>query len=204
MVILRTMKRAIYILLAVFMLLYFFPKDKGVRLGPGVMAPEDPVQAPIRFTRSFEFKGYKITPLRRFSIKAKVLSRRNYNRGRAADLSTVDLALGWGNMSDEDILKSIKIRQANRWYWWRTRRFPIPRREIETHSANMHLIPANETVKAVLNNVRRGDIVEFKGSLVKAQSKDGWCWRSSLTRKDTGAYSCELVWVDDFNIIKYD
>ncbi len=99
-------------------------------------------------------------------------------------------------------MNSIKIWQINRWYWWWTRKFPLSRREIETHSANMHIIPANEKVQTALKEVRRGDIVEFKGSLVKAQAKDGWCWVSSLTRADTGNHSCELVWVDDFNIIK--
>ncbi len=69
------------------------------------------------------------------------------------------------------------------------------------HSANMHIIPGNNTVKEALKKARRGDIIELKGSLVKAVAKDGWRWTSSLTREDTGDYSCELVWVDDFNIV---
>ena len=32
--------------------------------------------------------------------------------------------------------------------------------------------------------------------LVEATSEDGWRWRSSLTREDTGARSCELVFVE--------
>ncbi|MFH1094060.1 MAG: hypothetical protein V1739_07935 [Candidatus Omnitrophota bacterium] len=202
--ILQTMRKAIYILLTLFVVLCFFSKGNRVILGPGVKAAEDPHQVPISFVRSFEFKDFKITPLAEFSIKAKVLSRKNYNQGRSADLSPVDLALGWGKMSDEAILQSIKIWQANRWYWWWTRKFPIARSEIETHSANMHIIPANETVKEALKGVRRGDIVEFEGSLVKVQAKDGWSWGSSLIRNDIGAHSCELVWVEVFDIIKPD
>jgi hypothetical protein len=30
---------------------------------------------------------------------------------------------------------------------------------------------------------------------VEAQGRDGWSWRSSLTREDTGAGACELVFV---------
>ncbi len=90
---LRIMKKAIYVFLTVFIILCFFQKDRGCRLSPGVMAADDPVQAPIPFSRDFEFKGYKITPLAQFSIKAKVLSKKNYRCGRTAELSPVDLAL---------------------------------------------------------------------------------------------------------------
>lgn len=202
--ILQTLKKLNYILLAVFVFFYFFSKNSTIKLGPGVKAAEDPQQVRILLTSSFKFKDYEITPLADFSIKAKVLSKKNYSLGREADISPVDLALGWGNMSDEEVLKSIKIWQRNRWYWWKTRKFPIPRREIETHSANMHIIPADDEVRESLKNIRRGDIVEFKGSLVKVIGKDGWRWFSSLTRDDTGGHSCELVWVDDLNILNYD
>ncbi|MCK4994330.1 MAG: hypothetical protein KAS13_04695 [Candidatus Omnitrophica bacterium] len=67
-------------------------------------------------------------------------------------------------MSDETVLKTIKIWQKNRGYWWRTREFPIPHREIEMHSANMHIIPADETVKEVL----KGEILwNLKANLLK-------------------------------------
>ena len=30
----------------------------------------------------------------------------------------------------------------------------------------------------------------------RMRAPDGWRWRSSLTREDTGAGACELVWVE--------
>ena len=122
--------------------------------------------------------------------------------GRESDLSPVDLALGWGNMSDERILSDIEISQSGRFYRWQVDSFPIPRREIETHSANMHLIPANEAVKDEIEKVREGEIIEISGSLVEVLSNnDGWRWTSSLTRTDTGSGACELILVDSFNIV---
>ena len=112
--ILRTMRRLNYVLAAMFILMYFFSKNNSVALGPGVKAKDAPYQERIRDSASFEFKDHQITPLAEFSIKAKVLSRKDYNWGRSSDLSPVDLALGWGNMSDEAVLKSIKIESA-RW-----------------------------------------------------------------------------------------
>ena len=64
----------------------------------------------------------------------------------------------------------------------------------------MHIIPANDLVDSELDRVRTGDIVEFKGKLVRVDDKDGWHWASSLTRNDTGSHACELIWVEEFGI----
>jgi hypothetical protein len=73
-------------------------------------------------------------------------------------------------MSDESVLDFINISQSGRWYRWSTKNFPIPRREIETHSANMHMIPENKLVESMLGRVRIGDIVELSGSLVRVDA----------------------------------
>ncbi len=195
----NNMKKAIFILLATVILWFIFLRNDTVRFGPGVLAPDPPKQVNNVSPKSFSFKDYTITPLSKFYIKAKILSKKNYRRGRESDLSPVDLALGWGRMSDQSVLDFIDISQSNRWYRWRTDNFPIPRKEIETHSGNMHLIPANQSVKAMIKRARKGDIVEFSGSLVRIDAKDGWHWISSLSRMDTGGHSCELVWVENFN-----
>ena len=194
------MKKIIYISIVVFVFWFIFLNEDQVSLGPGVFAPDAPIQEKITDPESFELKGYTITPLANFHIKAKVLSRKNYNFGKESDLSPVDLALGWGKMSDESVLATIDISQSNRWYKWWTESFQIPRSEIETNSANMHIIPANDLVDSELDRVRTGDIVEFKGKLVRVDDKDGWHWASSLTRNDTGSHACELIWVEEFGI----
>ena len=175
--------------------------ENQVILGPGVLAANPPKQNQITNPLGYSFKGYTITPLATFNAKAKVLSRKNYRLGRESDLSPVDLALGWGNMSDESVLEKIKITQSNRWYRWRVAEFPIPRREIETHSANMHLIPANDEIKSMISQARKGDIIELSGKLVRVDAKDGWHWISSLNRDDTGARACELILVEQFKVV---
>ena len=137
-----------------------------------------------------------MTPLVSFQIEARVLSAEHYSMDREADLSPVDLALGWGRMSDESILKDIKISQSGRFYHWHVDSFPIPPEEIETHSANMHMIPANDDIEKQLKSARQGQIVAIKGQLIEAKANDGWHWKSSLTRNDTGAGACELVYVE--------
>jgi hypothetical protein len=129
-----------------------------------------------------------------------VLSRDDYHFDEESDISPTDLALGWSRMSDSAVLRTVDIDQGGRFYSWRVREFPIPRREIETHSANMHMVPADATVARALKRVRVGDVVTLDGDLIEADKPGGWKWRSSMTRDDTGAGACELVYVKDVSI----
>jgi hypothetical protein len=167
--------------------------------GPGAVAPNVPVQRTVMNPKPFSHNGYSITPLAEFELEARVLGTESYWFGRESDLSPVDLALGWGPMSDGEVLKAIDIRQSNRFYYWSTSTFPIARAEIERNSANMHIVPADKWVARQLSDVREGNVVRLRGYLVQADANDGWSWRSSVRREDTGAGACELVWVEDLS-----
>jgi len=45
-------------------------------------------------------------------------------------------------------------------------------------------------------DVRPGEIVNFSGYLVQVNKPNGWKWKTSLTRTDTGFGACEVVWVE--------
>jgi len=147
-------------------------------------------------------KGYLIKPLEPFELHARVLSSKQYRSGKESDLVPVDLALGWGRMADPAIINQITITQSNRWYRWRVEHFPIPRREIETSSANMHLIPGTPEIAKAIQSVKVGQMVKFTGDLVEVtEPNSNWRWKSSLTRNDTGAGACELVLVRSFSVL---
>lgn len=167
-----------------------------VSLPPGVVASDLPQQTRVSGEREFTRNGYRIRPLARFEVTARVLGTEHYRLDREAQLAPVDLVLGWGRMSDTAVLERVRIRQSGRFYFWSTDQFPIPRREIETSSANMHMIPADDQVEAALKGLRKGQVVTVRGYLVEAVASDGWRWRSSMTRNDTGAGACELIWVE--------
>ena len=148
------------------------------------------------------FKSYKMNKLFAFEGEFRVLSRKDYYTGREAEISPTDLALGWGAMADPQVYKQLSIRQSNRWYYWRYENEPpIPRREIETHSANMHIIPANKAIAQQLSKVDENDRINLKGQLVEVSAEDGWVWRSSLSREDTGNGACELFLVESIQIL---
>ncbi|KAF1052404.1 MAG: hypothetical protein GAK43_01937 [Stenotrophomonas maltophilia] len=159
-----------------------------------------PVPAPVAAVNAapgqpFRLVRYTLYPLQSFELQARILHREDYHFDRESELSPTDLALGWGPMADPAVLAQVRITQGNRWYHWHAERMPLPRREIETHSANMHLIPGDAQVARTLANLREGQTIELQGELVKVVGDDGWTWISSLSREDTGAGACELIWV---------
>lgn len=168
---------------------------------PGVLVREEPEQLALdEAAPTFEHDGYRITPLARFRLQARVLSREDYRYDAMAGLIPTDLALGWGRMSDSAVLKDIEISQGGRFYFWHVQKFPIPEREIISHSANMHLIPADEAVRGRLAEVRRGQVIALRGELVEVRSPAGATLRSSLRRDDSGAGACEVIWVEDLEL----
>lgn len=177
-------------------------RHRPVHPPPGVLAPADPVQTPPDDTAPLRDGRFVLQPRVDYDITARVLSRDDYRFDAGAALVPTDLALGWGRMSDSAVLADIDISQSARFYFWRTRRFPIPRREIETHSANVHVIPADAGVRHTLERVRPGEIIEMRGLLVDARRGDGWTWHTSLTRDDTGAGACELMYVRDLHVLQ--
>ena len=152
----------------------------------------------------FAYPGYAIHPQKSYAMSARVLARKNYSSGREAELSPVDLALGWGPMSAVEALERVEISQRGRFYYWKVESFAaagMSRKEIEHNSANVHVIPASEWVRDQLAGVREGDLVELRGQLVNVRADDGWRWRSSLTFNDTGKGACELLWLEDIEVL---
>ncbi|MBX2883355.1 MAG: hypothetical protein KTR32_25605 [Granulosicoccus sp.] len=194
------MSRLIVVVLVLFAGYQLMFHESEVSYGPGVIAPKTPSQRSITDAQVFDHNGIAIQPLAHFDIEARVLSRKNYSGDEESKLSPVDLALGWGNMSDEKVLNMMEIKQGNRWYHWRIDEFIIPRKEIIHSSANMHLVPANPQIAGAIADVVKGNLVKITGYLIEADS-GGRKWRSSLTRSDSGAHACELIYVQDFKIL---
>lgn len=145
----------------------------------------------------FSFKGMSIQPLAEFKIRAKILSRRDYSSDAESRLSPLDLALGWQRMSDPAVYKALNITQNGRWFYYSwPQEPPIPPQEIIASAANMHMIPADDAVAQVLDRAKAGQNIKIKGLLVEAKDPNGWTWRSSLTRTDSGGGSCEVIFVE--------
>jgi hypothetical protein len=183
--------------LAAIAVVYYFPQAEAPH-GAGVLVADEPRQGPPGNTATWEVRGYRLTPLASFSIRGRVLQRERYWLGRESGLSPLDLSLGWGLMSDDAVLRQFNIYRGHRRVYWQPRsgeaRALLP--QVNTHAANIHLIPATPAIASALTALQRSGIVEMGGRLVEVDGPDGWHWRSSLTREDTGDGACEVMWVE--------
>ncbi len=163
---------------------------------PGQIAPDEPRQRNIANGTPFRRGDFVLTPRAEFSAEARVLGKENYYVDAGAKLIPVDFAMGWGPMSDTALIDRLRISQSGRFYFWGySGEAPAPHQEIIRSSANMHLIPSDAAVKKVLSTARVGDVVAIEGDLVDAKSDGGWSMTTSLTRDDSGAGACEIVYV---------
>ncbi len=196
------MKKIIFItILIIITFTYFFWPEKVISYPPGQIAPDQPIQQNLSLNKEWQKDEFYIKALADYKLKARVLSRNNFSIGRESKLSPVDFALGWGPMSDQDIIDKIDITQGNRWYHWKTETYPLSNKEIAINSANVHIIPKDDLIEEKLNEVYKGSLIELQGYLVEVTMDDGWHWRSSIRRDDTAGGSCELFWVEDLTIL---
>ena len=140
-------KGLIALAILIVVLIYFFYPETVITYPSGVTAPDQPKQTNLVETKEWKIEDFTIKALAEYHIKARVLSRNNFSLGKESEISPCDLALGWGSMSDQSIIDNIDISQSNRWYRWKADVLPIPAKEISLNSANVHIIPKDETVE---------------------------------------------------------
>lgn len=165
-----------------------------------VLFPEDPLQQPLGETFDRVRIPWRARCFAAFSLSAVVLSARTYRNDRLMPLSTVDLALGWGPMSNPVNVAQVEIWQRGRFYFWRLPDAPAPgtdlgMQDVAWNSANMHMIPGSLLIDEDLRALRRHDMVRISGYLCDIEGPGG-SWRSSRVRTDVGAGACEIVWVE--------
>jgi hypothetical protein len=196
-----TRKIALIVLVLLVVLAWRDWSMREIEHPPGILVPESPSQNNLENGPVISIEDFRLSARAEFRIRARVLSREDYSWGNEADLSPMDLALGWGVMSDQTVLDRISIRQSSRWYFTRyDLPAPISDQAIIQNSGNMHMIPADKWIKKKLKTIRRGDIVQLSGKLVDIDRASGWYWRTSMSRKDTGGGSCEIVYLQDIFI----
>jgi len=169
----------------------------------GLRLVQAPRQENLDGAASRVLGDFQLLQRARFDVEARVLSSRRYRLGVSAGLSPLDLALGWGIMSDQAIVDQLTISQGARWYILRWgRQAPAPEAEIMRSSGNMHIIPADDRIRKQVFALREGEFVRLRGYLVDAQGRDGFRWGTSMSRDDTGDGACELFLVEFIEVLQ--
>jgi hypothetical protein len=170
--------------------------SRPIHRPPGEIAAADPLQSVLEEPQTISKGEFQVVGQARFSAEVRVLARERYRLGALADVAPLDIAVGWGPMSDSAVLANIDISQSGRFYFWHyDNEPPIPRSAIESHSANWHLVPANSGIWRKLSGLRVGDVVKLDGMLVNLQNPESGTLATSLRRDDTGPGACEIIYV---------
>lgn len=161
------------------------------------LAGLDPQQRNLWVPRKWSSAGFRFTGVAEFELVARVLIATPISEDAEAQLSPVDLTLGWGPMADPAFLKNINLSHSGRFYHWETQDSSIDTNQVISHSANMHMIPKDRKVDRILRQIKEGEVISLTGYLVDVEAEeDGWHWETSRTRSDSGAGACEVVWLD--------
>jgi hypothetical protein len=193
------------IIFGFFFLYRFATRPKGYETTEGVVATEEPLQTELAEGDEKPFpddaSGYKwtITPKAEYHIAARVLSTERYRTEWQSTLSPIDLALGWGELSSKKVDRWIDWSQSGRWYFYQwSGDSPYKADFIKDHSANVHIIPSTENLKSAVLRLHSNEIVLLEGLLVNVDGSRGgenYWWHTSLSRKDNGDGSCELLYL---------
>jgi hypothetical protein len=187
----RLVASAALVLLAV----CWIATDRPIEWRAGVLVDSEPEQTDVE-APLLERVGFRVLPRAAFRAEVRVLARERYRLDALAEVAPLDIAVGWGPLSDTAVLNELRISQSGRFFHWRAKELPLPLNVIETHLANWHLVPANDSVWRQLQRIRVGDVVTLEGLLVDLDSAETGLRSTSLTRADSGAGACEIVWVE--------
>lgn len=177
---------------------FVWHQHAAIKRAPSLLVPEEPEQTLFLAQQpSIVKNGWTLRPLASYVIRARVLSKMHYTDDDVSTLAPYDVALGWGRMSDTAVLERLDISQSNRFYRWQCwGNTPIPETEMQSHYSNNHLIPADDTIRDRIAQLRTGSLVKISGFLVEVTHPNAdHPWRSSLTRDDTGEGACEIIYV---------
>jgi len=185
------------------------------RISPEILT--EPVQEKIARPESIDLEirgySYRLTPVYEFEINALVVSKFNYKFGiyRSDSVFPVDLCMIWGDNIARKAYKNMSLRFFHdcRWCeveWWGNLDFNM--RQL----ANCHLVTNKKNILDKINRIVIGDQLKIKGKLVNIEGRlvskpDKYTprqlsWRSSVTRTDTGAGACEIIYVEDIIFLK--
>jgi hypothetical protein len=177
--------------------------ERSVVRPPGVLAAAEPSQQDLDPPPTFEYRGYRFIQRARYDITARVLRKEIYRVDGGAALAPVDVAVGWGPLSDTRIVDQLDFSQMGRFFYWKAKdpaTFPLAPRTLIAHGAQMHLIPATKDLDSRVRKLRPGQIATIGGYLVDIRGPGGFRWDTSLTRGDTGDGACEIVWVEKLDV----
>ena len=166
----------------------------------------------IRFTRNDY--AYELTPVYAYDISGLITSKLNYSIFtiyKSEKIFSVDLCLIWGSNAASRIFKDqgVNFSQDCRFCWvhW------CGKKEFNLQEfSNNHLLIVDPVLEKKIRGFHEGDQVRIWGELVNVKGKlfgrggrydpPEIIWKTSVSRSDSGAGACEVIYVEDAEVLK--
>jgi len=168
----------------------------------------DPAQGPTDeppFQFEYRDQTFDVTPVATYELQGLIVSHNNptgmtdsYHDKNSVD--TRDLCVIWGENVGNDDFHDVSFSSGA---WTCYFRYPGHTRFNHSQLSNNHLITDNQDIREAISDLRVGDQIKIKGLLVNYRDARYNNWRnSSTTRNDGGNGACEVVFVNDLQLLK--
>jgi hypothetical protein len=207
-----------YSFLAVFIVTFFTRNSyRGVsEIKPEVLV--EPIQTKTSETETISFEKddyqYELAPLYDYEINGLVVHRMDYTWFSIYKMDSVfplDLCMMWGeNVKNRTYQESfLKFSQDTRFcrYSWRGH-LTFDANEV----SNNHILVKDKALEKRLRSINAGDQLRIKGKLVNVFGEnigkpgkydpETFKMGTSIRRNDADAGACEIIYLEDFEILK--
>jgi len=157
---------------------------------------------------------YKLKPLYYYEISGLIVSKKDYSWlsiYKRNEALPVDLCMIWGGNVASKVYKKkgLNFKQGMRFcsFLWQNGMSFNPQ-----EVSNNHLLISNSIINKEIGRLTPGDQVKIIGRLVNVSAKnlegddsydpDYFSLNSSTRREDTGKGACEIIYVEDFEVLK--
>lgn len=202
---------ATLVILASVLLLIVASKSRGELVDVDSVRPEllqEPIQVDTEiepFSFAYAGKSYTVEPVADYELWGLVVSHNDIESFMdfvhdASSVDTKDLCVIWGPNLETNDFQQIEFTSGDFTCFFQ---FPSGVDFRFDSISNNHLITDNQSIRDVIANIRVGDQVHILGSLVNYQEAGTTFWRRSSTkRRDSGNGACEVIFVDEIEIIE--
>ena len=215
-VLLRQLNKSVTVALIILVILYFYSRYKVKELPDArQIASElrvDPKQTAINpYKFKFDYRGetYLVDAIADYEIAGLIVSHNDitawYDIYHTKDsVDTKDLCLIWGNNVDGNHYHNVKFYNESVSCHFHINDQDTYVKFNPGQLSNNHLISDSEAIRKSIASARVGDQILMKGYLVNYSSNTNpeFVRRTSTTRKDTAGGACEVVFVNEFEILK--
>jgi hypothetical protein len=152
--------------------------------------------------------GSVLLPVAQFEARGRVLNIERFKPHQSLvnwipglRPATHDIGLGFGPMTDTANVSRFSFSHEGVSHGLRAL-FARPRDAmtqaefdaLAPNITNVHVIPANDSVRAQLRRVKQGELATLRGRLVNLRDADG---RVATTSTTAGDRDCEIMWLEE-------